>query len=58
MSTVTIVETGGTPVTPVESGAPVLTVVESGGAPVTIAENAAPFILDGYTPPEPEDPEE
>lgn len=48
---VIIVESGGLPVTPVESGAPVFKVVTSGGIAVTVAPDATPVILDGYTPP-------
>lgn len=49
MSTpVVIVPRGGTPITPVDSGAPVVTAVVSGGAPVTITDNASPFVVEGY----------
>jgi hypothetical protein len=52
---VTIVESGGFPVTSVESGAPAMTVVESGGVPVTVVESGgAPFILEGVGPDAPE----
>jgi hypothetical protein len=45
---VVVVSSGGVPVTPVQSGAPVLTVSQSGhGLPVTPSNNAAPFIIDG-----------
>ncbi len=47
---VTIVASGGIPVTPVSSGAPEAQVVSSGGIAVTVATNAAPMILTGYTP--------
>lgn len=50
---VVIVESGGMPVTPVESKAPVLTVAGA-GVPVTIAENATPYIIEGYEPEEEE----
>lgn len=52
---VVVVESGGFPVRPVESDAPVLTIAENGeGAPITIDdENGAPFIVEGYEPPTP-----
>lgn len=53
---VVIAENGlGTPVNPVESGAPVMTIAENGlGAPIVISDTGTPFIVEGYTPPEPE----
>ena len=42
---VTIVVSGGRPITPVLTGAPVLNAVQSGGAPVTIAPNGQPFVV-------------
>jgi len=30
-------------------------IVADNGIPVTITENGAPFIIEGYTPPEPEE---
>lgn len=45
----------GIPVRPVEENAPVLTIAENGlGAPIVISDNGAPFIVEGYEPPEPE----
>lgn len=45
---VVIVASGGIPVTPVQSDAPVMSVSPSGlGTPVTLSNNAAPFIIDG-----------
>lgn len=47
----------GFPVRPVESSAPGLSIAENGmGAPIVISENGAPFIVDGYNPPETEEP--
>lgn len=47
----------GIPVKPVEGRAPLMTVSENGlGVPIVISDNGAPFIVDGYTPPPPEDP--
>lgn len=46
----------GFPVRPVEANAPVLTIADNGfGAPIVISDNGAPFIVEGYTPPEPEE---
>ena len=42
---VTIVVSGGRPITPVLTGAPVLNAVQSGGTPVTIAPNGQPFVV-------------
>ena len=43
----------GFPVNPVEANAPVLTIADNGyGAPIVISERGAPFIVEGYTPPE------
>lgn len=54
---VVVVESGGVPVTPVVSGAPLLTISQNGlGTPITITENASPFILDGMVPPAPPGP--
>ena len=55
---VVIAENGfGTPVRPVEANAPVMTIADNGfGAPIVISDLGAPFIVEGYTPPEPEDP--
>lgn len=48
---VVIVESGGAPVRPVDSGYPLLTVSENGiGAPITISDRGAPFIVQGYEP--------
>lgn len=45
---VVIVESGGLPVTQVESRAPLMTVATNGrGIPVTLTDNAAPFIIQG-----------
>lgn len=54
---VVIVENGfGFPVRPVEKNAPLLSVAENGfGAPIVITDNGTPFIVDGYTPPDPEE---
>jgi hypothetical protein len=47
----------GMPVRPVEDNAPVLTIADNGfGAPIVISDNGAPFIVEGYVLPEPEDP--
>ncbi len=43
---IVIVESGGIPVTEVESGAPVLTEVETGGIAVTLTEGAIPVIIE------------
>lgn len=43
---IVIVESGGIPVTEVESGAPVLTEVETGGIAVTLTEGATPVIIE------------
>lgn len=52
---VVIVESGGVPVKPVDANHPVMIVAENDkGLPITISENGAPFIVDGYVPPEPE----
>lgn len=49
---VVVVGSGGFPITPVVSGAPLLSIAQNGvGTPVTITENAAPFILEGAVPP-------
>lgn len=55
---VVVAENGlGTPVTPVEGGAPVMTIADNGlGVPIVIAENAAPFVVEGW-PPIPDPPE-
>lgn len=55
---VTVVESGGLAVTPVESGAPEINLVDSGGIAVTIVESGGlPFIVTGYEPsPQPEEP--
>lgn len=44
---VTIIASGGVPVTLVESGAPAFSIVESGGVGITLADNALPIVLDG-----------
>lgn len=45
----------GTPVKPVDADAPVMTIAENGlGAPIVISDTGTPFIVEGYTPPEPE----
>lgn len=45
----------GAPVRPVEGNAPVLTIAGNGlGAPIVISDNGAPFVVEGYEPPEPE----
>ena len=47
----------GLPVRPVEANAPVMTIANNGyGAPIVISDLGAPFIVDGYVPPEPEEP--
>lgn len=53
---VVIAENGkGFPVHPVESGYPLMTIATNGkGAPIVISDLGAPFVVDGYTPPEPE----
>lgn len=43
---VTIVESGGIPVSEVEADAPVFTEVESGGVAVTIVTGATPVIIE------------
>lgn len=43
---IVIVESGGVPVTEVDSGAPVFTEVATGGIPVTIVEGATPVIIE------------
>lgn len=43
---IVIVESGGIPVTEVDSGAPVLTEVETGGIAVTLTEGATPVIIE------------
>ena len=55
---VVIAENGiGIPGRPVEANAPVMTIANNGyGAPIVISNLGAPFIVDGYVPPEPEDP--
>ncbi len=45
---VTVVASGGIPVTPVTSGAPPLTLKPSGGIAITIATQSAPFVVEGY----------
>lgn len=46
----------GAPVKPVDDGAPVMTIADNGlGAPIVISETGTPFIVEGYTPPEPEE---
>lgn len=50
---VTVVDSGGLPVTPVVSGAPVVTAIVSGGVPITLVENGTPFVVEGLTPPVP-----
>lgn len=47
---VVIVPSGGIPVTPVQSGAPLMTSVAKFGTPITLTANAAPFIISGITP--------
>jgi len=43
----------GFPVRPVEANAPLLTIATNGkGAPIVISDLGAPFIVQGYTPPE------
>lgn len=51
---VVIAENGlGIPVRPVEASASVMTIADNGyGAPIVISDNGAPFIVEGYTPPE------
>lgn len=46
----------GIPVVPVEANAPKMTVSDNGyGLPVIpVEKNAPPFVIEGYTPPEPE----
>ena len=47
----------GLPVRPVEANAPSMTIAANGiGAPIVISDLGAPFIVDGYVPPEPEEP--
>lgn len=47
----------GMPVRPVDDNAPVLTIADNGlGAPIVISDDGAPFIIEGYEPPEPEEP--
>ena len=55
---VVIAENGiGIPVCPVEANAPAMTIANNGyGAPIVISDIGAPFIVDGYVPPEPEEP--
>lgn len=49
---VVIIESGGFPVRPVETGFPVMTVADNGiGTPITITDLGAPFIVQGYEPP-------
>lgn len=43
---IVIVESGGLPVTEVESGAPVFTEVATGGIAVTLTEGATPVIIE------------
>ena len=44
----------GLPVRQVEANAPVMTIANNGyGAPIVISDLGAPFIVDGYVPPEP-----
>lgn len=46
-----VISENGMPITPVQSGAPLLTVSGNGfGVPVTITENATPFMVDGLAP--------
>lgn len=46
----------GIPVRPVETNAPVMQVTDNGlGVPIVISELGAPFIVTGYTPPEPDE---
>ena len=54
---VIIVERGGTPFVAVETKAPLATVSGNGlGAPITVVESGAPpLVIEGYTPPEPEE---
>lgn len=53
---VVIAENGfGTPVAPVENGAPTLTIAENGlGVPIVISETGTPFVVEGLDPPDPE----
>lgn len=53
---VVIAENGlGIPIRPVEANAPVMTVAANGlGTPIVISDQGAPFIVEGYEPPEPE----
>jgi len=44
----------GIPVRPVESNAPPMSVSDSGfGSPIVISDRGAPFVVEGYTPPDP-----
>lgn len=52
---VIVVESGGMPVTAVETNAPVMTVADNDiGIPITLTDNAAPFIVQGLPDPEEE----
>lgn len=47
----------GIPVSQVDGNAPAMTIANNGyGAPIVISDIGAPFIVDGYVPPEPEEP--
>jgi hypothetical protein len=42
---VTVIASGGIPITQVASGAPIAYVLTTGGAPVTVTTGATPFVL-------------
>lgn len=48
---VTLVDSGGYPVTPVADNAPTMSVVDSGGIAVTVTDNGTPFVLQGFPVP-------
>lgn len=49
----------GFPVRPVDTDAPPLTIADNGlGAPIVISERGAPFVIEGYVPPDIEPPEQ
>lgn len=47
----------GMPVRPVDRNAPAMQIAENGmGIPIVISDLGAPFVVEGYTPAEPETP--
>ena len=49
---VTLVTSGGAPITPVNDGAPLASAIESGGVAITlIASGGAPLVVENLAPP-------